>query len=130
MPEWAQQFLTGGVGVAIVSGAFMLIQNRTARKAEEKAEKKTLAEQKSTNEFVKLVQAIVSLEKSNVLLVAANIASLNDRITYLVGVFIEKGYVTIAEHKNLLTIYEAYKNIGGNGSIPALMERFKELEIR
>ena len=125
LPVWIQ-FLNGGIGVALVSGVFGVIMATTNRKANEKAE----AAKTAGAEITELTEEIKELKETTARLLGANLASLNDRITYLIGVFLERGSVTISEHKNLLLIYEAYRNIGGNGTVTALIEGFKQLPIK
>jgi len=113
------QILNGGIGVALVAGIFAVIQLKINAKSAEKTVSKEVTE-KALRDLIAVIEDIKE----------ANIAHLNDRITYLVGVFMERGSVSVTEHKNLLTIYGAYARIGGNGTITALMESVKGLPVR
>ncbi|MGT2896237.1 hypothetical protein Javan174_0056 [Streptococcus phage Javan174] len=43
---------------------------------------------------------------------------------------IMRGYTTIEIYRELSILFESYKNLGGNGEIEALYEKYKELPIR
>ena len=54
----------------------------------------------------------------------------HDRIIYLGGQYIKKGYVTEAEFENLNKyLYEPYKKLGGNGTAEKIMTDVKKLPI-
>ena len=99
---------------------------RTKRKSNEKVDSVEAAKKR----HAELLEAVKSLETSLSQLRDASLASLNDRITYLIGVYLGRGSVTVHEHRNLLSIYQAYKNIGGNGAVAALVDGFTKLPIK
>ena len=43
---------------------------------------------------------------------------------------IMKGYTTIEEYRELSILFESYQNLGGNGEIEALYNKYKELPIK
>lgn len=54
----------------------------------------------------------------------------HDRIIYLGGQYIKKGFVTEAEFENLNKyLYEPYKKLGGNGTAEKIMTDVKKLPI-
>lgn len=55
---------------------------------------------------------------------------LHDRIFCLCNRYIDKGFVTPEEYKNLLALYEPYVGLGGNGTARALKEEVDTLPIR
>ena len=55
----------------------------------------------------------------------------HDRIIYLGGEYIKKGFVTEAEFENLNKyLYEPYKKLGGNGTAEKIMEDVKSLPLK
>ena len=55
----------------------------------------------------------------------------HDRIVYLGGEYIKKGFVTEAEFENLNKyLYEPYKKLGGNGTAEKIMEDVKSLPLK
>ena len=42
---------------------------------------------------------------------------------------IERGYITFKELRDITTLYHSYKDLGGNGAVTEMFERFKELPI-
>lgn len=55
---------------------------------------------------------------------------LHDRIFTLCNKYIDKGFVTPDEYKNLITLYEPYVGLGGNGTAKALKEEIDRLPIK
>lgn len=41
-----------------------------------------------------------------------------------------KGYTTLDHFRELSILFESYKNLGGNGEVEALFDKYKELPIR
>lgn len=41
-----------------------------------------------------------------------------------------RGYTTLDHFRELSTLFESYKNLGGNGEVEALYEKYKDLPIR
>lgn len=57
------------------------------------------------------------------------IAILHDRLFQSCMYFIEKGEIGVSELKNIEMMYEAYHNLGGNGTGTEIYERTKELPL-
>lgn len=54
----------------------------------------------------------------------------HDRIMYLAGSYIERGWITSDEYENLYTyLYSPYKKMGGNGSADRIMREVDKLPI-
>lgn len=53
-----------------------------------------------------------------------------DRIMFLGMRYIEKGWISSDEHKNLLGLYKPYLKVGGNGTAMKIMEEVNRLPIR
>ena len=106
--------MTSGVGVAIVSGIFMLLNARSQRKAEENATSRKLTDAT----LQELVDAIKDITDANKVIV-------RDRIKYLARLHIKNNTVTFDERQDLIQLYEVYKErLHANGNIVALMEQF------
>lgn len=56
-------------------------------------------------------------------------AILHDRLWQAGRIYIPKGKVTLDELKNVEYIYNAYHNLGGNGTGTEIFERIKDLDI-
>lgn len=54
-------------------------------------------------------------------------AILRDRIIQTYNHYVEKGYCPIYARENIGNMYEAYHNLGGNGTVTALYKRIQEL---
>ncbi len=57
------------------------------------------------------------------------IAMLHDRLFQSCMYFINKGEIGLSELQNIEKLYEAYHNLGGNGTGTELYERVLELKI-
>ena len=55
------------------------------------------------------------------------VALLRDRIIALYNHYINKGYCPIYARENIHSLYEQYKNLGGNGTVPHLIAELEEL---
>lgn len=53
-----------------------------------------------------------------------------DRIMYLGMHYIEKGWISSDEHKNLMGLFKPYLKVGGNGTAMKIMEEVNKLPIR
>ncbi len=54
----------------------------------------------------------------------------HDRIVHLGMSYINRGYITPEEYKNLIDyLYSPYKEMGGNGSAEKIIEEVKKLKI-
>lgn len=60
---------------------------------------------------------------------AGVLAMLHDRLFQSGMYFVDKGEITISALRNLERIYEAYHNLGGNGTGTEIWERVKELPL-
>jgi len=109
--------MSGGVGVAIVSGIFMLINARNARKAEEKAASTKITEAA----FKEFTESLNDIKGANVVIV-------RDRIKYLARLHIKAGKVSFDERQDLIQLYDVYRErLHANGNIVALMEQFMKI---
>ena len=54
-------------------------------------------------------------------------AILRDRIIQTYNHYSEKGYCPIYARENVSNMYDAYHNLGGNGTVTALYERLQDL---
>ena len=55
----------------------------------------------------------------------------HDRILYLSGEYIKRGYITMDEYDNLVNyVYRPYKDMGGNGTAERAVDEVKKLPIR
>lgn len=52
-----------------------------------------------------------------------------DRVRYLGGCYIIRGHITLDEKENLVEMYQAYKNLGGNGHLKTVMEEIDRLPM-
>lgn len=60
----------------------------------------------------------------------AALAMMHDRIYSLARFYIAQGYATIQDLNNMEHIYNAYHNLGGNGTGTELFNRCKALPIK
>ena len=111
--------LGGGVGVAIVSGIFLTVQNSMAQKSAERLTSKKLTEEK-IDELIRKVDLVI----------ASGLVVLHDRIKHLARSHIKAGSVTYDERQDLMKLYEIYHNkLDGNGNITSLIDEFKKVPI-
>ena len=68
--------------------------------------------------------------KKEDLVKTAIVALLHDRIYYLCTEYITRGYITVAELRNLGYLYNSYHALGGNGTGTALYEKAKNLDVK
>lgn len=52
-----------------------------------------------------------------------------DRVRYLGECYIIRGHITLDEKENLVEMYQAYKNLGGNGHLKTVMEEIDRLPV-
>ena len=52
-----------------------------------------------------------------------------DRVRYLGECYIIRGHITLDEKENLVEMYQAYKNLGGNGHLKTVMEEIDRLPM-
>lgn len=53
-----------------------------------------------------------------------------DRVRYLGECYIIRGHITLDEKENLVEMYQAYKNLGGNGHLKTVMEEVHRLPVQ
>lgn len=58
------------------------------------------------------------------------LALLHDKIYNYCQMYIDRGYITVEEMKNLEYLYNSYRALGGNGTGQEIYERAKELPIK
>lgn len=56
-------------------------------------------------------------------------ALLRNEIIKTYNHYTTKGYMPIHERDNLINLFEQYKNLDGNGTVPALVEELLELPV-
>ena len=61
---------------------------------------------------------------------ASNKSIISYRLHESFGEAIKRGYTTVEDYEELSALYASYKDIGGNGKIEALYNRFRKLPIR
>lgn len=74
--------------------------------------------------YIKLKSASSRLIKEGVL------AILHNRIYTLGKQYIEQGHISLEDMKDFEYLYDAYHNLGGNGTGTEIYERVKNLPIR
>ena len=112
--------LASGIGVAIVSGVFMLIQSRMSINAETRAASKKLTDAK----IDELISAFDTMKESNLVI-------LRDRIKYLCRIHIAKGEVPYDERQDLMDMYGIYtERLGGNGNITDLIKNLRDVPVK
>lgn len=101
---------------ALISGAFtVVVAMIEARAAQErKTEKQAREEATMQREHNKAVDNGV-------------LALLRDRIIERYNHYMEQGYIPIYGLENVLSMYEAYHALGGNGTVTKLIEVLREL---
>lgn len=60
---------------------------------------------------------------------ASNKSIISYRLHESFGEAIKRGYTTVEDYEELSALYASYKDIGGNGKIEALYNRFRKLPI-
>lgn len=58
------------------------------------------------------------------------VALLHDRLFQSGMYFLDKGEISVAEHQNFEDLYNAYHNLGGNGTGTEIYERVNELRLK
>lgn len=64
------------------------------------------------------------------LIEAGMLAILHDRLYQLGREYIERGWITLEELKNMEYLYNSYHDLGGNGTGTEIWERVKNLPVR
>ena len=112
--------LIGGVGVAFISGIFMLLQSRMTVKAEERSDirKMTHLLEVESKEFFETVQTSIRV-------------LLHDRIKHLAREHIDKGYIYYDDLHDIITMYDIYHDkLKGNGTLAKMMKEVMELTVK
>lgn len=63
-------------------------------------------------------------------LVAAQQVMMIDRVRFLGRCYIQNGEITLADKENLVSMYNAYKALGGNGHLETVMREVDQLEVK
>ncbi len=100
-----------------------------AKKAENELREQTINALEAANkEQDKRLQSVeeyqVMAEARSQKIVKAEKASLHNQIWNKADEYITRGYVTVGELNNFIYLFEAYKNLGGNGTGDTLPPRF------
>ncbi|MGJ0706658.1 hypothetical protein [Enterococcus avium] len=118
-----------GVGIlGLVGAGFRLIRKNYK---EIKTRNKKLDQIITAQEVIQ--KKIIDLELQGAKRQQANVASLHDRIYSIYDEILVNrvpAYVTIDELSNLEYLWEAYSDLGGNGTGQEMYERILQLEIR
>lgn len=62
-------------------------------------------------------------------LVEAQQVMMIDRVRFLGKSYIQEKTITLADKENLVSMYKAYKNLGGNGHLETVMHEVEQLEV-
>lgn len=57
-------------------------------------------------------------------------ALLHDKLSYLANKHLAEGSITAEDFRVVNDLYDAYRDIGGNGTVARLMEAVQKLEIK
>lgn len=76
---------------------------------------------------IKLNQKIANLDGRIDSLEASNVALLGDKIYHLSQSYLDRGWVSVEELKNLERLYKSYKASGGNSTAEVLYLRVQQL---
>lgn len=71
-----------------------------------------------------------AIEQSLNALKGAQRASMEERIRYLVGHYLEKGEISMAELANLRDMHKKYVGVGGNGNLDTEMDLLDTVPVR
>ena len=63
-------------------------------------------------------------------LVSAQQVMMIDRVRYLGKCYIEDGHIALADKENIVSMYNAYKALGGNGHLETVMTEVNQLEVK
>jgi hypothetical protein len=106
-----------------------------AKKAENELREKTINALDAANkEQDKRLQSVeeyqVMAEARSQKIVKAEKASLHNQIWSKADEYITRGYVTVGELNNFIYLFEAYKNLGGNGTGDTLHAKVLSLSVK
>lgn len=119
MNEFFISVLSSGVCSAIFGGIFLLLQTKQKHKYETKElDKRVSAE--------KIEELMHSIEKMH----RGNRAILRDRLKFLARAYIANGSIAFDEKHDIDEMYHAYRDLGGNGALTAMMEQVDRLTVR
>jgi len=71
-------------------------------------------------QIVQINERLIAIESANSELKRATLATLRDRITHVGEEHIKRGYVSINDLNIFISLYTAYKELGGNGFLAEL----------
>ena len=63
-------------------------------------------------------------------LVAAQQVMMIDRVRHLGRAYIDAGAISLSDKENIIAMYNAYKELGGNGHLETVMSEVDHLEVR
>ena len=106
-----------------------------AKKSENDLREQTIDALEAANkEQDKRLQSVeeyqVMAEARSQKIVKAEKASLHNQIWNKADEYITRGYVTVGELNNFIYLFEAYKNLGGNGTGDTLRAKVSNLNVR
>lgn len=115
-----------GVLIAVVNGVFSRKEAKTSRQFEH------IIDNLSTlkNKVQAIDETTVSINRQNDVIQDGTKKIQRYRLFHDLSKEISQGYTTLEHYRELSILFESYKNLGGNGEIEALYEKFKELPIK
>lgn len=75
-------------------------------------------------------ERIDGLEKSYGLLKAGVVALLHDRLYAEIPKLLDRDHITVEDYTNVQYLYQAYENLGGNGTCQQLWKRLELKQIK
>lgn len=127
MSDFLTGLLSGGVGVAVVTGIFSLIKwrlERKAQKADREEARDDESEQRTHQEIERLQEQMAAVVLANQMQMRAIIRSQGKEC-------IDRGSITSTELEDLMQYHEVYHyKLNGNGFLDSLMIKVKKLPIK
>ena len=62
-------------------------------------------------------------------LVKAQQVMMIDRVRYLGATYIREGKISLSDKENITAMYNAYKDLGGNGHLETVMREIEQLDV-
>ena len=115
-----------GVLIAVVNGVFSRKEAKTSRQFEH-----IIDNLDNLKDKVKTIdETTISINQQNDAIQDGTKKIQRYRLFHDLSKEISQGYTTLEHYRELSILFESYKNLGGNGEIEALYEKFKELPIK
>lgn len=126
MPDFILGVVAAFFGSTGFFSVVLAILNRKWKKADEKQISPQVIE-----ELVEKVNKILDaklLEKTDIMLRAQKVIT-KDRIKYLGTCYVYAGKLDIEEKTTIHEMYDAYKELGGNGDLTVIMDEVDKLRV-